>query len=192
MLRKLYDRVIELATHRTAPAWLAVISFLESSFFPVPPDVLLVPMAVSARRRAFRFALICTVASVAGALLGYAIGFLFWESLGQPVIAFYGYEEEFARFSEGFLEYGALIVFFFGITFFPYKVITIASGVVALDLFVFIAASITARGLRFFIEAAILWKWGEAAQRFVEDRLALVVSAATILLVAGFIAIKYL
>lgn len=149
-------------------------------------------MAISARNRAFRFALICTISSVAGALFGYAIGYLFWESFGQPIIAFYGYEAEFAKFSEAFLEYGALIVFLFGITFFPYKVITIASGVVSLNIFVFLSASIIARGLRFFIEAAILWKWGEPARQFVEKRLALVVSVATSLLVAGFLAIKYL
>lgn len=192
MLRSLYDKILRLANSPRASWWLAAISFIESSVFPIPPDVMLVPMAVANRTRAFHFALICSVASVIGAVLGYIIGFFLWDSVGQPIFEMYGYMDEFALFQDGFKEWGAWLVFVFGLTFFPYKVITIASGVVALDPVVFILASIGARFPRFFIEAALLWKFGDPIRDFIERRLVLITSAVVLLIVGGFAAIKLL
>ena len=192
MLQRLYDKTLALAAHRHATRYLAGISFIESSVFPIPPDVMLAPMVIAKRKRAFRYALICTIASVLGALLGYAIGAVFWETLGQPIINFYGYEAEFARFQEGFVEYGVWLVFIFGITFFPFKVITIASGVAALDPIIFIVSAIIARGFRFLLVAGLLWKFGPPIQAFVEKRLGLMVSIGMIVLIAGFVLIKWI
>ncbi|MCG8506803.1 MAG: DedA family protein [Sphingomonadales bacterium] len=192
MLRRLYDWTLRLARHPAAERWLAFISFIESSVFPVPPDVMLGPMALAKPKRAFRYALICTVASVLGGLAGYAIGFFLWETVGQSVIAFYGYEDKFAEFADAFNEQGALLVFIFGLTFFPFKVITIASGVTMLDPVVFTFAAIASRAPRFFIEAALLWKFGPPIQQFVEKRLALITSLVVFLGVAGFVLLKYL
>lgn len=191
MLQRLYDRLLELSRHRRAPLWLGIISFVESSVFPIPPDVLLIPMALTERTKAFWYALICTVASVLGALLGYAIGFWFWDVFGAPLIEFYGYDKEFETFREAFNTWGAWLVFIFGVTFFPYKVITIASGVTRLDPFVFIVASILSRSLRFFLEAALIWKFGDPVRRFIEKRLALVTTIVVFFVVLGFLAIKY-
>jgi len=191
-MRALYDWTMAKARHRQAPWWLALISFLESSVFPVPPDVMLLPMVLAKRAAAFKYALICTLASVLGGLAGYLVGYGLWEAVGEPVIAFYGYEEAFARFRGGFSEHGALLVFLFGITFFPFKVITIASGLVAMDPLVFTLAALAARTPRFFLEAALLWRFGAPIQAFIEKRLGWLTSAFAVLLVAGFLAIKLL
>ncbi len=192
MLRAAYDWTLEKARHPHAEAWLALVAFAESSVFPIPPDVMLLPMALATRRRAFRYAAIATAASVLGAFAGYAIGALLWQTVGAPLIQFYGYEAEFARFREGFVAYGAWLVFVFGVTFFPFKVITIASGLVALDPLVFGLSAILARGLRFFPEAALLWRFGAPIQRFIEKRLALLSTLFVALLLLGFLALKLL
>ena len=192
MLSRLYNWTMGLARHPAAERWLAFISFIESSVFPIPPDVMLGPMALARPQRAFRFAFVCTAASVLGALLGYGIGYFLWETVGQGVISFYGYHDQFERFREAFNSQGALLVFVFGITFFPFKVITIASGVTALDPLIFLAAAIASRTPRFFIEAALLWKFGPPIQRFVEKRLALITSVVVFLGIAGFVLLKYL
>lgn len=191
-MRALYDWTLEKARHPQAQWWLAVIAFLESSIFPIPPDVMLLPMTLARRAAAFRYAAICTLASITGGLAGYAIGYALWESLGEPIIAFYGYEAAFARFQAGFLEYGGWLVFIFGITIFPFKVITIASGVVAMDPIVFLLASLASRAPRFFLEAALLWRFGAPIQRFIERRLSLLTTLFVILLVGGFLAIELL
>lgn len=191
-MRALYDWTIEKARHPQAQWWLAFISFIESSVFPIPPDVMLLPMTLARREAAFRYAAICTLASVAGGLAGYGIGFALWESVGAPVIAFYGYEEAFARFQAGFIEYGGWLVFLFGLTFFPFKVITIASGVVAMDPWIFLLAAALSRAPRFFLEAALLWRFGAPIERFIEKRLGWLLSLFAILLVGGFLAIKLL
>ena len=192
MLQKLYQRLLELSRHRHASFWLGAVSFIESSIFPIPPDVLLVPMVLADRAKAFRYAFVCTAMSVLGGLLGYAIGFWFWEAFGAGVIEFYGYREEFRAFEGAFIEWGAWLVFVFGVTFFPYKVITIASGVVKLDPLTFIVASVLSRSLRFYIEAGLIWKFGEPVQRFIEKRLALVITIVVFSVLLGFVAIKYL
>ena len=150
---------------------LALISFVESSVFPIPPDVLLIPMVLAAPTRAWLIAGVCTVSSVVGGLAGYAIGALLFETLGQPILAFYGYLERFAEFQASYNDWGAWIVFGAGLTPFPYKVITIASGVTGLDLATFTIASVFGRGLRFFALAALLWWFGPPIRRFIERNL---------------------
>ncbi len=192
MIRRLYDWTMGLAHHPYAAYWLAFISFIESSVFPIPPDVILVPMAVARREKAFYFAGICTVFSILGAVLGYAIGYFLWETIGQPIFEFYGYMDEFQKFQEGFNEWGGWLVFVFGITFFPFKVITIASGVTGLDFTTFLFAGVAARTPRFFIEAALLWKFGAQIQSFIEKRLTLITTMVVILGISGFVLIKYI
>lgn len=138
-------------------------------------------MCLEKRERAFYYAGLCTIASVLGGLLGYVIGMFFWTTFGDPLIIFYGLENEFALFQNQFAEHGFWYVFIFGLTFFPYKVITIASGLVAMDPFLFIIASVISRGFRFYIEAGLLWKFGERIRGFVEKRLVLSVSVAVLL-----------
>lgn len=191
MLDQLYGRTLRYARHRHALRALAVVSFAESSFFPVPPDVMLIPMVLADRERAWRIATVCTIASVLGGLAGYAIGYFLFEALGQPLLALYGYAREFAHFQTRYNDYGAWIVFGAGLTPFPYKVITIASGVTRLDLGVFTLASVLARGLRFYAEAALLWRYGAPIRSFIERRLALLTTMFFVLLFGGFLLIRY-
>ena len=192
MLRSLYDRTMKLAGHRHALALLGVVSFAESSIFPIPPDVLLIPMVLAARARAMLFALVCTVASVAGGLAGYAIGYFVFDAVGRPLIEFYGYSGQFAVFQSWYGDWGLWIVIAAGLTPLPYKVFTIASGVAGLDVVVFTLGSVVSRGIRFFLEAALLWKFGPPIRDFVEQHLAKVVTAAFVMLVAGFVVLRYL
>ncbi len=186
---RLYARVMTLARHRHAMRWLAGVSFVESSVFPIPPDVMLIPMILAERARAWAIAAVCTVASVLGGLAGYAIGYAFWEAVGQPLMAFYGYEAKMGDFAGRYNEWGAWIVFVAGITPFPYKVITIASGVAGLDIVVFTVASVLSRGLRFFVEAALLWRFGAPVQRFVERHMGLLGIVFAVTLIGGFLLI---
>lgn len=192
MLRKLYDWTMGLAGHRHSERALAAVSFIESSLFPIPPDVLLIPMVLAKRERAWRIAAICTIASVLGGLAGYLVGYALWEQVGRPIVEFYGYMEKFGAFQARYEEWGAWIVAFFGLTPFPYKVITIASGVVSLDLWTFVLASVISRGMRFFLVAALLWKFGEPIREFIEKRLGLLTLVFFIGLIGGFVAIKYM
>ena len=192
MLQRLYDWVMGLAARRDAVWALAAIAFIESSIFPIPPDVLLIPMILAARDRAWRFAAICTIASVLGGLLGYAIGYFLFETAGRPLLDFYCYGAKFDSFRLDYNEWGAWIVFIAGVTPFPYKVITIASGATQLDPWVFTMASITARGLRFFLVAALLWWVGPPIREFIERRLGLMTILFCVLLIGGFVVLKYL
>jgi len=192
MLHRLYDWTLGLAAHKHAILALALISLVESSVFPIPPDILLIPMVLAARDRAWIIAGVCMVASVIGGVFGYGIGFFLFEQIGKPVLEFYRYSSKFAEFQETYNEWGAWAVFFAGVTPFPYKVITILSGVTGLSLPVFIVASILARGLRFFIVAALLWKFGEPIKAFIERRLGLLFVFFCILLIGGFVVVKYL
>ncbi|MCB2010769.1 MAG: DedA family protein [Geminicoccaceae bacterium] len=192
MLRGLYDWTMRQASGPRALWSLAVISFVESSFFPIPPDILLIPMILANRDRAWLVAGVCTVASVLGGILGYLIGALLFEAIGAPLLEFYGYLEKFTDFQAMYNEYGAWIVFGAGITPFPYKVITIASGVTGLDIVTFMIASVLARGLRFFIIAALLWKWGQPIRAFIERYLGLLTVIFFVLLVGGFALLKLL
>ena len=191
MLRPLYNATMNLAGHRHAVWWLALVSFVESSVFPIPPDVLLIPMILAAPTWAFYIALVCTVSSVLGGMAGYAIGYFLFEAVGAPVLDFYGYGEKFAEISQSYNEWGAWIVFAAGLTPFPYKVITIASGVTQLDVFVFTVASVLARGARFFLVAALLWKFGPPIRDFIERHLGKLTVLFVLLLLGGFAAIKF-
>ncbi|MBV8191193.1 MAG: DedA family protein [Alphaproteobacteria bacterium] len=192
MLRRLYDWVIRLAAHPRALAVLGLVSFLESSIFPIPPDAMLIPMVLADRTRAFKIALVCTVCSVLGGLLGYAIGYYFFETLGEWVVQTYGLQKSLDAFRAGFAEYGIWIILIKGLTPIPYKLVTIASGAAHFDLFTFVWASIVTRGLRFFLLAALLWKFGEPIRHFIEERLTLITSAFVVALLGGFVAFRYM
>ncbi|TWB16920.1 MULTISPECIES: YqaA family protein [Nitrospirillum] len=192
MLRSLYDRTLALAGHRHAVWALAGISFIESSVFPIPPDLLLIPLILADRRRAFFLATVCTVASVLGGFLGYAIGYYFWDTIGHRVIEAYGLMGKYMEFKQGFDEKGAWIIILKGMTPIPYKLVTIASGAFQFDLATFAGASLISRALRFFLVAALLWKFGEPIRTFVEKRLTLVTTVALLLVISGFILVKYL
>lgn len=191
MLKNIYKKTMSMAAHPQAERWLFGVSFIESSIFPLPPDILLVPMCLEKREKTFYYAGICTLASVLGGILGYLIGFFFWATIGDPLVGFYGLQNEFELFKQEFVEYGFWIVFIFGITFFPYKVITIASGVLMMNPVLFILASLASRGLRFFIEAGLLWKFGEKIRGFIEKRLALAVSVAVLIIAALVVGYKF-
>jgi membrane protein YqaA with SNARE-associated domain len=192
MIRSLYDWVIRLAVHPKAVPALGVVSFLESSVFPIPPDVMLIPMVLANRAKAFTIAAVCTVTSVLGGLLGYAIGYYFFETIGEWVVRTYGLQAGLAAFRAGFDEYGTWIILIKGLTPIPYKLVTIASGAAHFDLFTFMWASILTRGARFFLVAALLWKFGEPIRTFVEERLTLLTWAFLIALIGGFVAFRYL
>ena len=190
-LAQFFNKTMALSRHRHAVRTLAGVSFIESSVFPIPPDIMLIPMVLAERRRAFWFATVCTLASVLGGLLGYFIGYGLWETIGEPLMTMYGYSETFARFAEDYNRWGAWIVFTAGITPFPYKVITIASGLSHLDLTVFVIASVLSRGLRFFIIAGLLYKFGEPISAFIERNLGKLGILFMVSLFAGFLLIKW-
>ncbi|MBT5266516.1 MAG: DedA family protein [Rhodospirillaceae bacterium] len=192
MLRRFYDWTLRVSAHPHALGWLALVAFVESSIFPIPPDVMIVAMVLATRAKAWRIAAVATVASVVGGFAGYAIGGLFFEAVGRPIVEFYGYGAKFTEFSQMYNEWGAWIVFGAGLTPFPYKVITIASGVTALDPVVFGAASGLARGIRFFAVSAVLWYFGPPIRILLERYLGPVTTVFFVLLVGGFVALKYL
>ena len=192
MLKRLYEWTLEKAGHRHAERWLGAISFMESSFFPIPPDIMLIPMCLAKPERAFRYALICTIASVLGALLGYAIGYFLFETVGQAILDFYGLGGRFESFAAQFNEQGWIIVLLAGFTPLPFKVITIAAGATAMPLYVLIAAAVIARSARFFLVAALLWKFGEPVKRIIDRHFGLITTAVAIVGVGGFIVIRYL
>ena len=191
MLRRLYDRVLALAANRRAPAWLAVISFAESSFFPIPPDALLVPMALTRPEQAYRFALICTLASVVGGVLGYFIGYALYEQIAAPLIRFYHYEAAMQAFKDRFNEYGLWVILIKGLTPIPYKIVTITSGVTQFNFGVFVAASVVTRGARFFLLAFLIRQFGPPIQGFIERRLTLVTTVSAVAAVLGVVLLKY-
>lgn len=192
MLRRLYDWTMDLAGHRHAMLALAAIAFIESSFFPVPPDLLIIPMVLAAREQAWRIATVATVASVLGGALGYAIGWGLYDSIGLPLLEFYGQTDTFDSFRESYNKWGWWIVAGAGFTPFPYKVVTIASGVTGLDFWTFMLASVVARGSRFFLLAALLWYFGPPIRAFIEKYLPILATAFFVLLFGGFVAVRYL
>lgn len=192
MLRRLYDWTMGLAGHKRAPQALFCVAFIESSIFPIPPDVMLLPMVLARRLKAWAYASLATIGSVLGGVAGYLIGLLLFDVLGRPLIELYGYGEKFEQFAGAYNEYGALIVFFFGVTPFPYKVITIASGVTQLNVAVFLLASILSRGLRFFLVSGLLYWFGPPIRDFIEQRLGLVTTVFLVLLIGGFAALRFL
>jgi membrane protein YqaA with SNARE-associated domain len=186
MIRGLYDWTLALAAHPNAVWALVLVSFAESSVFPIPPDLMLIPMILAAPHRAFFLAAVCTGASVLGAIAGYGLGYFAFEAVGQPVLEYLGKGEAVASFADRYNEYGLWIVLVAGVTPFPFKVVTVLSGFNAMPLGVFILTSILARGLRFFIVAGLLWQFGPPIRDFIERRLGLVFTAFIAILVAGF------
>lgn len=192
MLKPLYDRTMALADHPKALWCLAAVAFVESSVFPIPPDVLMIPMILARPSRAWLVALVALAASVAGGMLGYAIGAFFYDSIGQPVLEAMGKGDSMAEFNARFNDFGFWAVLGAGITPFPYKVITIMSGWTGMPLGTFIATSILARALRFFIVAGLLWQFGAPVRNFIERRLGLVLSAFMVVLFGGFLMVRFI
>jgi membrane protein YqaA with SNARE-associated domain len=192
MMRRSYDWMMRMAADRRAPHALFWVSFAESSFFPIPPDVMLVPMVLANRSKAWFYATIATVASVIGGIAGYAIGYFFIDTLGKPILEFYGKAAAFEQFKQLFNEYGVWILIIKGMTPIPYKVLTITAGVAHMALLPFILASILARAMRFFLVAALLYWFGPPIKDFIEQRLTLVTTVGVVLLVGGFVALKFL
>lgn len=182
---------MEQAKGKHAPRALAAVSFIESSFFPLPPDLMLIPMCLADRKRAFYFAFLCTIASVLGGLFGYAIGYFLYESVGKWLLDLYGGAQDFYdKMSEFFFKYGAFVIVIKGLTPFPFKVLTILSGMVKLNLWVFIVSSIIARAGRFFLVAGLLYVYGEPIKGFLEKHLEKVLLAFFVLIVGGFLSVK--
>jgi membrane protein YqaA with SNARE-associated domain len=171
---------------------LGGVSFAESSFFPIPPDAMIVPMVLARPDRAWRIAMVATLTSVAGGLFGYAIGYFLLETLGQWIIAAYGLAEKLGEFQASYAEWGLWIILIKGLTPIPYKLVTIASGVAQFSIPVFVAASIATRGARFFLVAALLRAFGPPIRDFIERRLTLVTTAFVLAVVGGFVALRYL
>lgn len=192
LTRRIYDHTLNLASRKNALTWLFVISFIESSFFPIPPDIMIIPMVLATPKEAYKIAGVATVASVLGGYLGYFIGVYGFELIAHPLLEFYGYMKQFGEFENYYHEYGAWIVFGAGITPFPYKIITIASGVVRLDLVVFTIASVIARGMRFYFIAWLLKRFGDPMKVFIEKNLNLLSILFLLLLIGGFAAVKLL
>lgn len=192
MMKRLYDWMMRMAGHSRAPHALFWVSFIESSFFPIPPDVMLVPMVLARRAKAWVYAAIATVGSVIGGVAGYAIGYFFFQTIGLPILNFYGKAESFDQFAQWFNDYGVWILIIKGMTPFPYKVLTIAAGVTQMPILPFIAASIVARAMRFFLVAGLLYWCGEPIREFIERRLTLVTTVFVVLLVGGFAAVRFL
>jgi membrane protein YqaA with SNARE-associated domain len=192
MLQRLYQRVLALSASPRAPYWLALVAFAESSFFPIPPDVLLVPMVLARPDRAWRLAAICTLASVVGGALGYYIGYALFDVVATPLLRAYHYEAAFERFKQTYAEWGLWVILIKGITPIPYKIVTIASGAAAFSFPVFMAASVVTRGARFFLVAGLLHWIGEPVRDFIERRLTLVTSAVAAGVVGGFVLLRYL
>lgn len=191
MLRKLYDWVFSLARSKHATTSLAVVSFSESSFFPIPPDVMLAPMVLARPERAYFYALVCTVASILGGLLGYAIGY-FLEPVGLAILAFLGKADTFETSKALFQQHGAWVILIKGLTPIPFKLITIASGIFQFNLALFIALCVVTRGARFFAVAFVLKTWGPAVLAVVEKRLALWTFIGLAVLIGAFVAVKFL
>ena len=192
LLRRCYDWAIAAADKPHAVWTMGAISFAESSFFPIPPDVMLIPMALAKPQRAYAFALWCTLSSVAGGLVGYAIGALLYDSVGLWLMQLYGYVDKIEAFRSAYAEWGAWIILLKGLTPIPYKIVTITSGFAGYNLALFILFSVIARGMRFFILAFLLHRYGVRARVFIEHRLGLWVGIGAAIIVIGIVAALYL
>jgi membrane protein YqaA with SNARE-associated domain len=190
-MKRLVDKILALSAGRHALWLLAGVSFAEASFFPIPPDPVLAAIVLAKRERAWIAALVCTLASVIGGLAGYAIGAGLYEAIGQPVIAFYHLDDAFNTFQARFAEWGGWIIVAKGLTPIPFKLVTIASGVVHLNLLTFVIAAAATRGLRFFLVAGLFYAFGPQARAIIDKHFSKVMIIGTILVILGFIAILY-
>ncbi|WP_342644010.1 YqaA family protein [Rhodoligotrophos ferricapiens] len=192
MMRRLYDRMLALAEGPHAMWALALVSFTEASFFPVPPDPVLAAIVLSRPERAWLAAFVCTAASVLGALFGYLIGYVLYDLVGRPIIEFYGIQAAFDAFRSNIQEWGGWIILAKGLTPIPFKLVTIASGVAQLGLVVFIVACLITRGLRFYIVALLFQRFGPAARQLIDNNFNIVMISGVAAVVLGFVAIAYL
>ena len=190
MIKAFYNWIIKLSATRYALWALAIVAFAESSFFPIPPDLLLIPLIIAKPKNAYLIAFIAMMASVLGGGLGYYIGLKLYETVGIIIINFYHAQQLFLEFQAQFNKYGAAAVLFAGVTPFPYKIITISSGIAGMPIYQFFIFSIIARGARFFIIAILLRLYGEPIRNFIERHLNLLFIAFMVLLVLGFLLIK--
>jgi membrane protein YqaA with SNARE-associated domain len=191
LIRRLYDWCIAAADKPYATWLMGAVSFVESSFFPVPPDVMLIPMALARPDRAWFYATVCTATSVAGGVLGYFIGAVLYDSVGLWLIQLYGYGNKVEAFRQAYAEWGAWIILIKGLTPIPYKIVTIASGFAGYNIFMFVILSVIARGMRFYLLAFLLNRYGAQARAIIEERLTFWVTLGAIVLVAGIIAALY-
>jgi len=192
MLRRLYDWTLSFAQSDYALMALALVAFAESSFFPIPPEVLLLPMIIARPDRAFFFAIICMIASVSGGALGYAIGAFLYDTVALPILEIYHADQKFADFAGRYNDQGHWAVLFGGLSPFPYKIITIASGATGLNFGAFLLWSVVARTVRYGLIAVLLWKFGDPIRIFIEKYLGWVFAAFLVLLVGGFYMLKFL
>jgi membrane protein YqaA with SNARE-associated domain len=191
MLRRLYSWTMRLAEGPHALLALVAVSFAESSFFPLPPDTLLIPMVLAQRQRAFVLAFWCTVASVLGGMFGYAIGSLLYDSVGKWIVNLYGYGQSIETFRETYAQWGAWIILLKGLTPIPYKLVTLASGFAGYNFGLFVLLSIVTRSLRFFLVAGLLYVYGEPIRGFLERRLEAVALGMVAVIISGFVIVKY-
>ena len=192
MLRRLYDWTLSLAARPSAAYALGAVSFAESSFFPVPPDVMLVPMALARPERAWFYAAVCTLTSVVGGLVGYLIGALLYDSVGSWLFRVYGLTEGAESFRAAYAQYGHWIILLKGLTPIPYKLVTITSGFAGYDLFWFVVLSIITRGARFFVLAALLGRFGPLIKGVLDRHLNAVAAVLGLTIVGGFAVFRYL
>ena len=192
LFRKLYDWSLKKASQKHATWFLGIISFAESSFFPIPPDIILIPMVLAKKARAFFYALICTLFSVLGGIFGYLIGLLLFNSIGILLINFYHLDEQITQFKNYYNSYGAWIVIIAGFTPFPFKVITIASGLFQLNFIIFIMCSLLSRGARFYLVSSLLYLFGDSIKIYIDKYFNILTILFFILLVSGILMIKFL
>jgi membrane protein YqaA with SNARE-associated domain len=190
-MTRLYRWMMAQAGSQGAPRALFWVAFIESSIFPIPPDVMLIPMVLAQRLKAWWFASIATIGSVLGGMAGYAIGYFLFEYIGQPVLRLYGYADRFDTVAGWFNEWGVWILIIKGMTPFPYKVLTILAGAAHMNLVAFVVASIIARAMRFYLVAGLLYYFGDPIREFIEKRLNVLTTAFVVALVGGFVAIRY-
>ncbi|PIE69025.1 MAG: cytochrome B [Deltaproteobacteria bacterium] len=192
IMQNLFDRLWDMASRKGAVRVLMAVSFTEAIFFPLPPDLLLLPMGLANRKKVFRLALICLTFSLLGGVVGYGIGYFFMEIIGDPIIRFYGLEAQYTRIQVWYETYNAWAVSLAGLTPIPYKLCTLTAGAFAINWPVFLIASTISRGIRFFAIAALIFFFGETARTFLENHFNLVMTAACILVILGFVGVKYL
>ena len=189
-MKSLYDLTMHMMAGKMAIAALCGLSFAESSFFPIPPDILMIPLILKQRNKAFRIAFLCTLFSVIGGAFGYIIGSGLYEVVAVPFLNYFGWMEEFEAIEQAYIKYGAWIVLGAGITPFPYKLVTIASGVMHMNFGLFMLVSLIGRGLRFFLVAGALYKWGEPMRQYIEKNLAWLSIVFFVMLIGAFLLVK--
>jgi membrane protein YqaA with SNARE-associated domain len=192
MIRRLYNWCIAAADKPYATWLMGAVSFMESSFFPIPPDAMLIPMSLARPDKAFYYATVCTVTSVAGGVVGYLIGAVLYDSVGLWLIKLYGYGDKVDAFRAAYVEWGGWIILIKGVTPIPYKIVTIASGFAGYNLLMFVLLSCVARGMRFYLVAFLLHRYGAQARAIIEERLGFWVTISAIVLIAGIVAALYL